>query len=127
MGVTTISGDVPVRIETSGAEVLISWGEPGSTTAGLAEALSTAVTVSLRSGVPASHLVEKLLGLRFVPHGPTGDPQVPTATSVADHLARRLAYHCLAPEDLRKLGLPVSGGPWPDAYTQATSGTPSET
>ncbi|WP_106397120.1 TSCPD domain-containing protein [Actinocorallia populi] len=115
----TTSSGVPARIETSETEVLITWGEPGTTTAGLAETLSTVLTVALRSGVPAYPLVEELLDLRFVPHGPTGDSLVPSASSVADHVARRLAFHHLTPEERHKLGISAPGSPWPDAYTQA--------
>jgi hypothetical protein len=114
-GVTTSESD-PVRIDTSEGGVLISWGEPGSTTAGMAEMLSTALTVSLRSGVPAYPLIEELMNLRFVPDGPTGDPLVPSAVSVADHVARRLAFDRLSSEELRKLGLSGSGSAWADAY-----------
>ena len=115
-----MSRGVPARVETSETEVLITWGEAGTTAAGLAEMLSTALTVALLSGVPAYPLVEELLGLRFVPHGRTGDPLVPFASSVADHVARHLAIRHLTPEERRKLGVFVAAdSPWPDAYTQA--------
>ena len=110
----TTSESAPVRIDTSEGGVLISWGEPGSTTAGMAEMLSTALTVSLRSGVPAYPLIEGLMNLRFVPDGPTGDPLVPSAVSVADHVARRLAFDRLSPEELRELGLSGARSTWPD-------------
>ncbi|MEO3785563.1 hypothetical protein ABGB12_19710 [Actinocorallia sp. B10E7] len=118
----TTSSGAPVRIDTSGNGILINWGEPGSTTAGMAEMLSTALTVSLQSGVPAYPLVEELLHLRFVPDGPTGDPLVPSAASVADHVARRLAFDRLGPAELQKLGLSGSDSAWPDAYASG-SGT----
>jgi len=118
-GVTT-SGGAPVRIETSEAEVVIGWGEPGSVRAGLGEALGGALTVALRAGVPVYPLVEELLNLRFVPWGETGDPLVPSAASVADHVARRLALRWLSAEERAELG--VLGSPWGDGCERAPVG-----
>lgn len=116
----TTSGGAPVRIETSEAEVVIGWGEPGSVRAGLGEALGGALTVALRAGVPVYPLVEELLNLRFVPWGETGDPLVPSAASVADHVARRLALRWLSAEERAELG--VLGSPWGDGCERAPVG-----
>lgn len=113
-------GGTPVWVETDGErEVRISWGDAGSPAAGLAAALGEAITLAVRSGVPAEHLIEKFLNLRFLPDGETTDPEIPAATSVADYLARRLAHDWLTPEQRRKLNLHTPDDPWPDAYRPA--------
>ncbi|GAA3238143.1 hypothetical protein [Actinocorallia longicatena] len=92
--------------------------------AGLAEALAIAISINLDGGVPAAHLVEKLLHTRFVPAGPTGDPAVPHATSLADYLARQLARTHLTPAERRSLGLPETGAETPVAVPAARAGLP---
>ncbi|MDX6741837.1 hypothetical protein [Actinocorallia sp. A-T 12471] len=114
-------GGTPVWVETDGErEVRIRWGETDSAAAGLAEALGAAVSLAVRQGVPPEHLIEKFLNLRFLPQGETDDPAVPSTTSVADYLARRLADAWLTPQQRGKLGLPEADtdtdGSWPDAY-----------
>ncbi|MFE9201952.1 hypothetical protein [Micromonospora sp. NPDC007230] len=66
-------------------------GKHGSTLAGLTDALSTAITTGLHAGAPVSEFVAELRHTRYAPAGPTGDPEVPEATSLGDYLARRLA------------------------------------
>ncbi|WP_460363853.1 TSCPD domain-containing protein [Actinocorallia lasiicapitis] len=101
-------GELSVEAGADG-ELEVRWGAPGSVLAGFGEALATAVSVAVRSGVPPVHLVEKLLHTRFVPAGATGDPRVPHATSVADHLARRIAQEWLTPAERASLGLESLG------------------
>lgn len=72
-------------------EVFAKFGKDGSTTAGLMDLLSIAISLGLQHGVPLETFVAKFAGMRFEPMGMTDDPDIPTATSVGDYLARRLA------------------------------------
>lgn len=76
-------------------EVFAKFGKEGSTTAGLMDLLSTAISLGLQHGVPLEAFVAKFKGTRFEPMGPTDDPNIPTAASVGDYLARRLAHDWL--------------------------------
>jgi hypothetical protein len=67
--------------------------------------LSIAISLGLQHGVPLATFVEKFAGMRFEPMGMTDDPDVPTATSVGDYLARRLAVDWLDHDDRKRLGV----------------------
>jgi hypothetical protein len=72
-------------------ELFISVAKQGSTLAGLCDALAIAVSVGLQHGVPLGLFVRHLAHTRFAPAGRTDDPQLPTATSLVDYIAQRLA------------------------------------
>jgi hypothetical protein len=76
-------------------EVFATFGKDGSTTAGLMDLLSIAVSLGLQHGVPLETFVAKFRNQRFEPMGMTDDPDVPHTTSVGDYLARRLAHDWL--------------------------------
>jgi ribonucleoside-diphosphate reductase alpha chain len=76
-------------------EVFAKFGKEGSTTAGLMDLLSIAISLGLQHGVPLETFVAKFKDQRFEPMGMTDDPDIPDATSVGDYLARRLAYDWL--------------------------------
>jgi hypothetical protein len=76
-------------------EVFAKFGKDGSTTAGLMDLLSIAISVGLQHGVPLATFVAKFTDTRFEPMGPTDDPDIPRASSVGDYLARRLAHDWL--------------------------------
>lgn len=71
-------------------EIYLRIGKQGSTLAGLAEAFSIITTLALQHGVPVPLIAERLRGLHFEPAGPTDDPEIPTATSIVDYVARRM-------------------------------------
>jgi ribonucleoside-diphosphate reductase alpha chain len=72
-------------------EIYLRIGKQGSTLAGLAEAFSIVTSLALQHGVPVDLIAERLRGLHFEPAGGTDDTELPTATSVVDYVARRLA------------------------------------
>ena len=76
-------------------EVFARFGKEGSTTAGLMDLLSIAISLGLQHGVPLEEFVAKFRNQRFEPMGVTDDPDVPHASSVGDYLARRLAQDWL--------------------------------
>ncbi|MEU0156488.1 TSCPD domain-containing protein [Micromonospora fulviviridis] len=87
---------VPGRLMTAAAasgaltHVDLRMGKHGSTLAGLTDALSTAITTGLRGGTPTAVFVDELRHTRYVPAGPTSDPDLPHATSLGDYLAQHL-------------------------------------
>jgi ribonucleoside-diphosphate reductase alpha chain len=86
-------------------EVFARFGKEGSTTAGLMDLLSIAISLGLQHGVPLEEFVARFTGQRFEPMGPTDDPDVPHASSVGDYLARRLAHDWLDVGSRKELDL----------------------
>jgi ribonucleoside-diphosphate reductase alpha chain len=86
-------------------EVFAKFGKEGSTTAGLMDLLSIAISLGLQHGVPLEEFVAKFRNQRFEPMGRTDDPDVPHATSVGDYLARRLAHDWLDVGSRKELDL----------------------
>jgi hypothetical protein len=86
-------------------EVFATFGKEGSTTAGLMDLLSIAVSLGLQHGVPLETFVTRFRNQRFEPMGTTDDPEIPHATSVGDYLARRLAHDWLDLDSRKELDL----------------------
>jgi len=80
-------------------------GPHGSTVAGLADALSGAMTLGLQQGAPLEDYVQRLMGLPSEPLEPTDDAELPWATSVPDYVVRRLAVDHLPREVRHGLGV----------------------
>src|SRR5205823_5918577 len=72
-------------------EVFLKLGKQGSTLAGVMDAFSMAISISLQYGVPLEKWVEKFTNMRFEPAGVTDDPDIRIASSVMDYVFRRLA------------------------------------
>ena len=49
-----------------------------------------AISIGLQYGVPLEEYVEKFVFTRFEPSGPTGNRQIPIATSIVDYVFRYL-------------------------------------
>lgn len=75
---------------TTAATIDLRVGKHGSTLAGLSEALATAASLAWQHGAPLAEITDAWHQTRFVPNGPTDDPDVPATTSLADYVARRL-------------------------------------
>jgi hypothetical protein len=86
-------------------EVFARFGKEGSTTAGLMDLLSIAVSLGLQHGVPLEEFVTRFTGQRFEPMGTTDDPDIPQTSSVGDYLARRLAHDWLDVDSRKELDL----------------------
>lgn len=89
-------------------EVFLTAGKQGSTLAGLCEALSLMTSLALQHQVPVTDIVRRLIHMRFEPAGFTGDGDVPSATSLADYLGRRLAADYLDGNERAHLGLTIT-------------------
>jgi ribonucleoside-diphosphate reductase alpha chain len=86
-------------------EVFLKLGKQGSTLAGVMDAFSMAISISLQYGVPLETWVEKFTNMRFEPAGMTDDPDIRMATSVMDYIFRRLALDHLPFETRAELGI----------------------
>ena len=86
-------------------EVFAKFGKDGSTTAGLMDLLSIAISLGLQHGVPPETFVSKFKDMRFEPMGMTDDPDIPTTASVGDYLARRLAADWLDHDTRQRLDM----------------------
>jgi ribonucleoside-diphosphate reductase alpha chain len=86
-------------------EVFLKLGKQGSTLAGVMDAFSMAVSISLQYGVPLEKWVEKFTNMRFEPAGITDDPDIRIASSVMDYVFRRLALDHLPYETRAELGI----------------------
>jgi ribonucleoside-diphosphate reductase alpha chain len=86
-------------------EVFLKLGKQGSTLAGVMDAFSVAISISLQYGVPLEKWVEKFTNMRFEPAGITDDPDIRIASSVMDYVFRRLALDHLPYETRAELGI----------------------
>jgi ribonucleoside-diphosphate reductase alpha chain len=86
-------------------EVFLKLGKQGSTLAGVMDAFSVAISVSLQYGVPLEKWVEKFTNMRFEPAGITDDPDIRMVSSVMDYIFRRLALDYLPYDQRADLGI----------------------
>jgi len=90
-------------------ELFLKLGKQGSTLAGVMDAFSMAISISLQYGVPLEKWVEKFTNMRFEPAGITDDPDVRIASSVLDYVFRRLALDHLPYETRAEMGILSAG------------------
>ena len=86
-------------------EVFLKLGKQGSTLAGVMDAFSMAVSISLQYGVPLETYVAKFTNMKFEPAGLTDDPDIRMAQSIMDYIFRRLALDYLPFEKRAALGI----------------------
>jgi ribonucleoside-diphosphate reductase alpha chain len=86
-------------------EVFLKLGKQGSTLAGVMDAFSMAISISLQYGVPLRTWTEKFTNMRFEPAGVTDDPDIRIASSVMDYIFRRIALDHLPQEERAELGI----------------------
>ena len=72
------------------AEVFLIVHRVGGLERGMSNALAVMISVALQHGVPLAKIADKLKGMTFEPRGPTGNPDIPMAKSLADYLGRWL-------------------------------------
>ena len=71
-------------------ELFVNVSKQGSTVMALMDSLAMLTSYALQFGVPISVLASRMQGSRFEPSGPTGNPQIPIATSITDYIFRWL-------------------------------------
>lgn len=76
-------------------ELFIHMDRSGSTIDGFAKCWALAVSLCLREGVPLEKVVEKFSFQQFEPRGFTENPELRTAQSVVDYIARWLSGYFL--------------------------------
>ncbi|MGH3368042.1 MAG: vitamin B12-dependent ribonucleotide reductase, partial [Nocardioidaceae bacterium] len=86
-------------------EVFLKLGKQGSTLAGVMDAFSMAISISLQYGVPLETFVSKFTNMKFEPAGLTDDPDVRMAQSIMDYIFRRLALDHLPFETRTAMGI----------------------
>lgn len=83
-------------------EVFIAgFGKEGSTVSGLSGAWAKAVSIMLQYGVPVDEIAHSFAHIRFEPQGMTGNPEIPSAQSIPDYVARWLVSE-FGDDDLRE-------------------------
>ncbi|HEX6516689.1 MAG TPA: vitamin B12-dependent ribonucleotide reductase, partial [Nocardioidaceae bacterium] len=80
-------------------------GKQGSTLAGVMDAFSMAISISLQYGVPLETYVSKFTNMKFEPAGLTDDPDVRMSQSIMDYIFRRLALDYLPFETRSAMGI----------------------
>jgi ribonucleoside-diphosphate reductase alpha chain len=86
-------------------EVFLKLGKQGSTLAGVMDAFSMAISISLQYGVPLETYVSKFTNMKFEPAGLTDDPDVRMSQSIMDYIFRRLALDHLPFEKRAAMGI----------------------
>ncbi len=86
-------------------EVFLKLGKQGSTLAGVMDAFSMAISISLQYGVPLETYVSKFTNMQFEPAGLTDDPDIRMSKSIIDYIFRRLALDNLPFEKRAALGI----------------------
>ena len=86
-------------------EVFVSVSKQGSTLRGLMDAFSISISHGLQYGVPLKSFVKAMMSTSYAPSGITDDPEIRTASSITDYIARRLALDYLSFDDRLELGL----------------------
>jgi ribonucleoside-diphosphate reductase alpha chain len=71
-------------------ELFVNVSKQGSTVSGLMDTVAMLTSYSLQYGVPLEEIASKMKNSRFEPSGPTGNPQIPIATSIVDYVFRWL-------------------------------------
>ena len=77
-------------------EIFIKMSKEGSTLSGLIQGFCRAFSLALQYGLPLQDAVDRFRGMRFEPHGPTNNPDIPEAASILDYVARYLELRFLA-------------------------------
>lgn len=86
-------------------EIFVNIAKQGSTLRGVMDAFAISISHGLQYGVPLKTYVRSFTSTSFAPSGITDDPDIRTASSLVDYLARRLALSYLSFDDRLELGL----------------------
>lgn len=73
-------------------EVFIKVAKTGSTLQGVLDGMAIMISHALQYGMPLADVVDALEDMRFEPFGMTNDPDVPSASSLCDYIAKKLKH-----------------------------------
>ena len=76
-------------------EIFVNISKEGSTIRGLMDSVAVLTSLALQYGVPLHNLSAKFCGVHFEPAGLTGNPALPTASSLVDYIFRWLELRFL--------------------------------
>jgi len=93
-------------------EMFIRVAQAGSTVGGLLDNFGILFSKALQYGIPLEVLLEKMEGSKFEPAGWTSHPEIPTASSILDYIARWTKIKFLDQKEgpTEKVPTPVEGG-----------------
>lgn len=74
-------------------EVFLKMSKEGSTLSGMCQAFCRAFSLAIQHGLSVRDAVARFKGMRFEPMGDTSNPDIPTADSLVDYVARYLELH----------------------------------
>jgi len=85
-------GYLTIGLHDDGApgEIFIKISKEGSAISGMCQAFCRAFSLALQHGLSVEDAVQRFKGMRFEPMGATANPQIPTAQSIVDYIARYL-------------------------------------
>jgi ribonucleoside-diphosphate reductase alpha chain len=86
----TLYATVGLREDGTPGELFLTANSVGTLERGLLHAVALLVSLALQHQVPLTKIVEKMKGIAFEPRGFTGDPAIPSATSIVDYVAQWL-------------------------------------
>ncbi len=86
-------------------EIFVNIAKQGSTLRGIMDSFAISMSHGLQYGVPLKSYVRSFTSTSFAPSGITDDPEIRTASSLVDYIARRLALSYLSFDDRLELGL----------------------
>ena len=95
-------------------EIFVKINREGSTVSGLTDAVAKLASIALQFGVPLAEIAPKMRNTRFEPYGPTGNPEIPWATSVVDYIFHWLEAKFVEEPGARSKELANSGVGCPD-------------
>jgi hypothetical protein len=104
----TRDGDDEMDLSRPG-EVFVVVQRQGSTLQGFADAWARSVSMLLQYGVPLSEVCRMFAWHKFEPRGITPNPDIRTANSIVDYVARWLGHTCI--EGYQPGGEPVAEVP----------------
>ncbi len=105
-------------------EIFVNVSKQGSTLRGILDAFAISVSHGLQFGVPLKDYVKSFTSMSFAPAGITDDPEIRTASSVIDYIARRLGLTYLSFDDRLELGM-ASIDDMPEAQTSLLDAQPA--
>jgi len=86
-------------------EIFLKLGKQGSTLAGVMDAFSMAISISLQYGVPLETFISKFTNMQFEPAGMTDDADIRMSKSIMDYVFRRLALDYMDFDTRSALGI----------------------
>lgn len=86
-------------------EIFVHFAKHGSTLRGIMDAFAISMSHGLQYGVPLKTYIHAFMSTSFAPAGITDDPEIRTASSIVDYMARRLALQYLSFDDRLEIGL----------------------